>query len=207
MYCPSCGIELEGKEKFCGECGRILEGCKPHSSFIEESSVAANSIHVQTIAKEAMPVQAELLPSNTAFPTIKDCTLFYELARQREQSEQIALYHQQEADFYKKSLLRCLIVGIVLGFLGASAGEYAVATLFLLPFGMAPVMRFINSHSWFIIFSWVFLIVATAILLTIAIIAGPIYCVYALIKVSHHSRTAKRSLNQAAQCAYQISQL
>lgn len=170
MYCPNCGTRNEESACYCADCGTFIEARVAEERSAQESPGAF--------------AQTSFNPQ----PTI-DC-----FASAIEKSQ-----YRAEAERLRKSLMACRIGGIICALTFASImAPYAGAGMpilfamgFLAPYGFAPLRRWIDAHGYVIVFNWIFLLVAFMLAITFAIIAGPIYAVYAHMKIAEYEKLAR----------------
>lgn len=205
MYCHNCGTVNESNAHFCAQCGtqvRAFEAVAAGSAYTT-AQAAQSWTPVTTatagFASTAAPIQAETYYAPT--PQATAAAFANELGRRS---------FLAEAQRLRKSLQTCRIVGAVLilftltslvpmiitgspstpiiSALGTRA--FLAGAAFFLPYGFAPIAHWVGNHGFFAIFTWVLLLAALIIVLTVAIVAGPIYAIYARCKIKEYENAA-----------------
>jgi len=206
MFCPKCGTKNESEARYCGNCGTSLEG--PDSAYIhrqervKEDSAAFASMQT-AVACEANMARPPIEVQTQYIPRPEQVAAAYADEMRRRQ-------YADEAARLRGSLQTCRIIGVVLAVCTASSlimsglsGDSAMtlpsalacavvwgAEAFFLPYGLAPILRWIGSHGFFIVFNWICILIAIMTLAVVAVIAGPIYAIWARAKMREYGSLA-----------------
>lgn len=206
MFCPKCRTKNESEARYCGNCGTNLES--PESAFTRRQERTVEDSAAFTSTQTAVAYEP-----NMARPPIEVQTQYIPRPEQVATAYADEMRRQQYADEMtrlRKSLQTCRVIGVVLAVCTVSSllmsglsGDSAMtlpsalvcavffgAEAFFLPYGLAPILRWVGSHGFFIVFSWIFLLIAILTLAAAAVIAGPIYAIWARAKMREYSSLA-----------------
>lgn len=196
MFCPSCGTKNEAEARFCGSCGISLEeraiASPAHAAANERIADGAGQARFAAAWATASPCPPVEVEARFVDDHRRAAAAFADEFERRE--------HASEAERLRKSLTTCRILGIVLALITVSSmvssasgatnplgsvgfALFMGANMFFVPYGLAPILRWTGSHGFFIVFNWIFIICAFALLILVAIVASPIYIIWAKSRI------------------------
>lgn len=203
MRCANCGKEIADGSRFCRYCGSGTTVAAPSPSS-DQIAVAASDV----IAARDSSMHANMAHMAQNSDAMVQAMAMYEHMRQRDKQEEMRQQLEYETELATdeyKSLCRtrsnCFIVGIVLAvlaFLGAASAGYedggvAMGLMFgtmafCFPFGFTPIKNALSSWGFFVIFTWMFLIVAALVVFMLSMFIAPIYFIYLQSKIGQAKR-------------------
>ena len=195
MFCPNCGTKQESDVRYCGNYGASInarEVPRPANSVMSERHAASAGQARFSAACAAPCPPVEVKPHYVNSHQQAAAAFADEMERRRCASE---------AERLRKSLCICRIVGIVLAVTtitsmnsymsdAAAVSIFMGVSMFFVPYGLAPILRWTGSHGFFIVFNWILILFAFIVLITIAIIVGPIYIIAAHAKIKEYDAMA-----------------
>ena len=175
MYCPVCGLNNDHDARFCYKCG---------TRFSEATFDAPVETPVLEMASESSVTYGEPTESRSQYEEFSK-KVASNVAGSLEKAEYAA-----EVARLRRSLMACRIGGVICAIAFASFfGPYGATPMliiagFFTPYGFAPIRRWVEAHGYFLILNWLLLAVLFVLVMVVAAILGPIYAVYAHLKIA-----------------------
>ena len=175
MYCPNCGTQNTSGTTFCGNCGTNFNaaGQRPVAKPIP----VAAKVHYADANQMAAAISAEMQRG----------------------------YYAAQLKAIKSSLMACRITGAtlfvlsVLYFMDAASGSQLalgecialLLPIYFVPYGLAPIVRWIRNHGFILIVSLLFIFVAVTVTLCASLFIAPLYIAWAYYKLWDYKRLSR----------------